>query len=160
KYKVLEFIGAGGMGKVYLCEHLILQRLVALKVLQLAAGQCGADSQTLIARFYREARAVAALDHPNIVRMFDVDRLGPSPFMVMEYVDGSNLSALVTNHGRLSPDRAAGYIQMAAAGLEHAHQAGLIHRDVKPSNILVDRSGVVKLLDLGLARFSRDVARN
>src|SRR5262249_38911136 len=79
---------------------------------------------------------------------------------VIEYVDGTNLHAMVDNHGRLSPERAANYVSMTAAGLEHAHRAGLIHRDVKPSNILLDRSGAVKLLDLGLARFSRDISKN
>jgi phosphate ABC transporter phosphate-binding protein len=160
KFKVLDFIGAGGMGKVYLCEHLILQRLVAVKVLQLASGEGKTDTQAVIGRFYREARAVAALDHPNVVRVFDVDRLGSSPFMVMEYVDGTNLHSLVANRGKLSPERAAAYIRMAAAGLEHAHQAGLIHRDVKPSNILLERTGMVKLLDLGLARFAQDPSKN
>jgi phosphate ABC transporter phosphate-binding protein len=159
KYKLLDYLGAGGMGKVYLCEHLILQRLVAIKLLQLGSGS-STEGQAVVARFYREARAVATVDHPNIVRVFDVDRMGESPFMVMEYVDGTNLHELVVRHGRLAPERAAAYTRMAAAGLEHAHCAGLIHRDIKPSNILLDRCGIVKLLDLGLARFSQDPSKN
>src|SRR5262245_1812744 len=159
KYKTFDFVGAGGMGKVYLCEHLILHRLVALKLLQLPAGP-GADAARSFDRFYREARAVAALNDPNIIRVFDVDRVGPNPFMVMEYADGTNLHDVVTRHGPLTPVRAADYVRQAGLGLQHAHEVGLVHRDVKPGNLLLDRSGTIKLLDLGLARFHQDPARN
>src|SRR5262249_7673851 len=158
--KLLEHLGTGGMGTVYLCEHLILQRLVAIKMVHLAADSDSSTGNVLVPRFHREARAVATLDHPNIVRVFDVDRLGDNPFMVMEYVDGTNLHALVSRRCQLTAERAAAYIRQAAAGLEHAHQAGLIHRDIKPSNILLDRHGAVKIVDLGLARFARDLTRN
>jgi phosphate ABC transporter phosphate-binding protein len=160
KYKVLDFIGSGGMGKVFLCEHLLLHRVVAIKLLQTPEGDESQSTQGIIERFYREARAVAALDHPNIVRVFDVDRAAGNPFMVMEYVDGSNLQQIVHEAGPLSAERAAHYIAQAAAGLEHADRCGLVHRDIKPGNILLDRTGVVKILDLGLARFSRDMSRN
>jgi serine/threonine protein kinase len=153
KYKLLDLLGSGGMGKVYLCEHLILHRLVAVKVLTLKAAPDSAARQGVIERFYREARAVAALDHRNIVRMFDADQTRGIPFMVMEYVDGVDLHKLVIENGPLEPGRAADFIRQAAEGLQHAHEAGLIHRDIKPSNLLLDRMGVVKLLDLGLARF-------
>src|SRR5262249_43550346 len=109
-----------------------------------------------VERFYLEARAVAALDHPNIVRAHDIDVEDTGRklhFIVLEYVDGTNLHDLVRKHGTLSPLRAAKYIQQAAQGLAHAHQAGLVHRDIKPGNLLLDRNGVVKLLDMGLARF-------
>ena len=159
KYKVLDFVGSGGMGQVYLCEHLILHRLVAVKVLQLAPGSA-TDAARAFDRFYREARAVAALNDPNIIRVFDVDRVGPNPFMVMEYADGTNLHDIVTRHGPLSPVRAAEYIRQAALGLQHAHDVGLVHRDIKPGNLLLDRSGTLKLLDLGLARFTHDPDRN
>jgi phosphate ABC transporter phosphate-binding protein len=161
KYKLLDFIGHGGMGKVFLCEHLLLHRLVAIKLLQLTPAEAGSDAAArTLERFYREARAVAALDHPNIVHLYDVDRAGPNPFMVMEYVDGNNLHAIVGDHGPLAPVRAAHYVAQAARGLHYAHQAGLIHRDVKPANLMLDRTGVVKILDLGLARFYQDPARN
>jgi phosphate ABC transporter phosphate-binding protein len=160
KYKILNYLGAGGMGKVYLCEHMILRRLVAVKLLRIPEGREGSSPTAAVERFYREARAVATLDHPNVVRVFDVDRKGSDPFMVIEYVDGSDLHALVREHGPLAPERAAHYVRQAAAGLASAHGAGLIHRDVKPSNVLVDRSGVVKILDLGLARFTQDVSKN
>ena len=152
KYVILDRIGAGGMGAVYLCEHLQLERQVALKVLP--ADQ--ADDAGALARFIREAQAVAALNHPHIVRAYDVDVEGKTYFLVMEYVDGVNLQDLVTRHGRLDPTRAAHYISQSAAGLQHAHQAGLVHRDIKPANLLLSRTGVVKVLDLGLARFFHD----
>ena len=138
KYKVLDFLGAGGMGKVYLCEHLILHRLVAVKLLQLPTGP-GNDAARSFDRFYREARAVAALNDPNIIRVFDVDRVGPSPFLVLEYVDGHNLHDIVSRHGPLAPARAAEYARQAALGLQHAHDVGLVHRDVKPGYLLLDR---------------------
>lgn len=161
KYKLLDFIGHGGMGKVFLCEHLLLHRLVAIKLLQLTPGESGSDaSNRTLERFYREARAVAALDDVNIVHLYDVDRAGRNPFMVMEHVDGNNLHAVVADHGPLDPARAAHYIAQAARGLQHAHDVGLIHRDVKPANLMLDRAGVVKILDLGLARFQQDPMRN
>ena len=159
KYKILDYIGAGGMGKVYLCEHLLLHRLVAVKLLHPGAST-GPDSARAFERFYREARAVAALNDPNIIRVFDVDRAGGSPFMVMEYADGSNLHEIVSRHGALDFHRAADYIRQAALGLQHAFDIGLVHRDIKPGNLILDRVGTVRVLDLGLARFSQDQSRN
>jgi serine/threonine protein kinase len=153
KYKVLERIGSGGMGSVYLCEHKLMRRRVAVKVLPTAK----ADDTSSLERFYREARAVAALDHVNIVRAYDIDQDDKLHFLVMEYVDGSSLQEMVKRAGPLDPIRAAHYISQAALGLQHAHEiAGLVHRDIKPGNILVDRGGTVKVLDMGLARFFHD----
>src|SRR3954470_21247217 len=152
KYKVLERLGSGGMGSVYLCEHKLMRRRVAVKVLPTAKA---ADPSSL-ERFYREARAVAALDHPNIVHAYDIDQDESLHFLVMEYVDGASLQQLVKRSGPLDPVRAAHYVQQTALGLEHAHAAGLVHRDIKPGNILVDRGGIVKVLDMGLARFFND----
>jgi serine/threonine protein kinase len=154
KYLILDRIGAGGMGAVYFCEHLQLERQVALKVLP--ADQ--AEDAAALARFHREAQVVAALNHPNIVRAYDVDAEGRTYFLVMEYVDGVDLQELVARRGRLDAARAACYIRQAAEGLQHAHQARLVHRDVKPANLLLSRSGVVKVLDLGLARFFHEDA--
>ena len=159
KYKVLEPIGAGGMGKVFLCEHLILHKLVAVKLLGTGAAKT-APPAGAVERFFREARAVAALDDKNILRVYDMDWAAGVPFMVMEYVDGADLHRLVSGAGPLSVAQACDYIRQAALGLQHAHEIGLVHRDVKPGNILVDRAGVVKILDLGLARFQLDTARN
>ncbi len=150
KYKVLERLGAGGMGSVYLCEHKLMRRRVAVKVLPTAK----AEDPAALERFYREARAVAQLDHPNIVRAYDIDQDDKLHFLVMEHIDGSSLQEIVKKTGPLDPVRAAHYIRQAALGLQHAHEAaGLVHRDIKPGNILVDRSGIVKILDMGLARF-------
>lgn len=153
KYRLMDLLGAGGMGKVYLCEHARMQRLVALKILptdRLGDPEC-------LERFEREARAAGMLDHPNLVRAFDLDRDGDLHFLVMEYVDGSSLHRVVAKTGPLSPARACHYIHQAAEGLQYAHAtAGLVHRDVKPGNILVDRAGTVKVLDMGLSRFLRE----
>ncbi len=156
KYKVLERLGSGGMGTVYLCEHKVMRRRVAIKVLPTAKA---ADASSL-ERFYREARAAAALDHPNIVHAYDIDQDETLHFLVMEYVDGASLQELVKRGGALTPVRAAHYIRQAALGLDHAHQQGLVHRDIKPGNILVDRGGTVKILDMGLARFFHDEEDN
>ena len=155
KYKVLDLVGEGGMGRVYLCEHLVLEKLVAVKVL--ALGDTPVPGA--LERFLREARAAAALDAPNIARTFDADFSPDGPFLVMEYVDGVNLHQLVAILGPLDVTRAAQYVRQAALGLQHAHERGLVHRDIKPGNLMVDRAGTVKLLDLGLARYF-DAPRN
>lgn len=149
KYKLMRLLGTGGMARVYLCQHVTLDRLVAVKFLPLEAGSNSQQTK----RFYREAKAVAALNHPNIVRVFDIDNADKLHFMVLEYVDGPNLHELVQEQGTLSPATAAQYIYQVAQGLQHAYEAGWVHRDIKPSNLLLDRGGVVKMLDLGLARF-------
>jgi serine/threonine protein kinase len=153
KYKILERLGSGGMGLVYLCEHKLMRRRVAVKVLPTSRSK----DPSALERFYREARAVAALDHPNIVRAYDIDQDGDVHFLVMEYIEGASLQEVVKSHEPLPVATAANYIYQAALGLQHAFQrAGLIHRDIKPDNILVDRRGVVKVLDMGLARFFHD----
>lgn len=149
KYKVLERLGVGGMGQVFLCEHKLMKRKVAVKVLPVAKSSDPASLQ----RFYREARAVAAVDHPNLVRAYDIDQDGDLHYLVMEYVDGINLHDLVRKFGTVDILRACHYIFGSVVGLHHAHEMGLVHRDIKPANILVDRTGVVKILDMGLARF-------
>jgi serine/threonine protein kinase len=153
KYKLLELIGVGGMGAVYLCEHMLMRRLVALKVLPIEKLSDPSHEE----RFYREARAVAALDHPNIVRAYDIDKFEQLHFLVMEYVDGTSLQEIVSRYmleKRLfDPLRAAHYIAQAALGLQHGHELGMVHRDIKPGNLLLDRHGCIKVLDMGLARF-------
>lgn len=150
KYRLLELIGAGGMGAVYLCEHTLMKRLVALKVLPVEKLEGDASN---LERFHREARAVAALDHPNIVRAYDIDQHEKLHFLVMEYVDGNSLQEIVARHGPMDPIRAAHYTAQAAVGIQHAHELGMVHRDIKPGNLLLDRTGVIKVLDMGLARF-------
>lgn len=150
KYKLLGHLGTGGMSSVYLAEHVLMRRRVAIKVLP----QKRVNDSSYLQRFYREARAAAALNHPNIVLAHDVDHDGGNHFLVMEYVEGSDLQVMVKRDGPLDYVQAANYIYQAAKGLEHAHRSGLIHRDMKPANLLVDQRGTVKVLDLGLARFS------
>jgi serine/threonine protein kinase len=148
KYLVLERIGYGGCSAVFLAHHVAIGRPVALKVLPPNHAQ----NPEALARFYREARAAAMLDHPNIADIYDVQFADNIHLLVMEYIYGPDLQDLVRKVGPLSPARAADYIRQAAAGLQHAHEAGLVHRDIKPGNLLVDRSGTVKILDLGLVR--------
>jgi serine/threonine-protein kinase len=150
KYKLLGLLGTGGMSSVYLAEHMLMQRQVAIKILP---RQKVGDSSYL-ARFRREAQAVAALDHRNIVRAYDIDNEGNTHYLVMEYVAGRDLNTIVKNDGPLDFDTAADFIRQAAEGLQHAHEANLIHRDIKPANLLVDPRGTVKILDMGLARFT------
>jgi serine/threonine protein kinase len=153
KYKVLERLGGGGMGQVFLCEHKLMRRRVAIKVLPSAR----AEDPASLERFYREARAAAALDHPNLVRAYDIDQDESLHFLVLEYVDGSSFQDIVKKTGPLDPIRACHYVYQAALGLQYAYEvAGLVHRDIKPGNILVDRTGTVKILDVGLARFFQD----
>jgi eukaryotic-like serine/threonine-protein kinase len=149
KYKLLQLLGVGGMGKVYLCEHIRLKRLVALKVLTLDPKK----DASAVERFSREAVAAANLKSPHIVRAHDIDQDGALHYFVMEYVDGSSLQEIVKKHGPLEIPRACHYISQAAVGLQHAHEAGWVHRDIKPGNLLLDRAGTVKILDMGLARF-------
>ncbi len=151
-YKLLDHLGTGGMSRVYLAEHVLMQRRVAIKVLP----KDRVDDSSYLKRFHREAQAAAALDHRNIVRAYDVDNEGTTHYLVMEYVEGRDLQRIVHDDGPLPYPKAAEYLRQAAEGLAHAHSAGLIHRDIKPANLLIDSHGVVKLLDLGLARFTAD----
>lgn len=150
KYRVLDLLGAGGAGGVFLCEHMEMKRRVAVKMIP-----PGRLNEELLRRFQREA-AMGSLVHPNLVHALDCDHDGPLYFLVMEFVDGIDLLRLVTLHGPLDFGRAVNYIAQAAEGLEFAHKAGWIHRDVKPSNLLVDRKGRVRITDMGVARLTAD----
>ncbi len=150
KYKLLNHIGTGGMGSVYLAEHQVMRHRVAIKLLpsHLAA------QTSYIERFHQEARAAAALTHPNIIRAYDVDQHENFHYLVMEFVDGTDIQGIVSRSGPLPYETAANYTRQAADGLAYAHRMGLIHRDIKPANLLVDNEGTVKILDMGLARFT------
>ena len=149
---MLERLGFGGTGTVYLCEHMMVRRKVAVKVLPATK----ADNPAALGRFYREARAAGVLDHPNLVKCHDIDQDGDLHFLVMDFVDGSSLQTIITKFGPMPVAAATHCIKQAAQGLQHAHEGGLIHRDVKPANILLDRAGTIRVLDLGLARFFND----
>jgi len=147
-YVLLDKIGEGGFGSVFKARHRRMQRVVALKVL---LPELMRDGHAL-ERFQREVQAAAKLSHPNIVTAYDADEARGMHFLAMEFVDGPDLGRLVKKEGALPPERALHYVVQAAGGLAHAHAAGIVHRDVKPSNLLLDKSGVVKVSDLGLAR--------
>ncbi len=147
KYKLLGHIGSGGMSSVYLAEHTRMHDKRAIKVLP----RTRVKDATYLARFQLEAKAIASLNHPNIVSAFDIDNDGDTHYIVMEYIDGVDLQVLVRRDGPLDPGTAAQLLAQAADGLAHAHQRGVIHRDVKPANLLIDSDGRIRLLDMGLA---------
>ena len=152
KYRILGVLGRGGMGVVYKAQHRFMDRLLALKVVRRSLT----SHPTAIERFKLEGRAAARLSHPNIVTAYDCEELGDCYFLAMEYVPGISLDRLVASQGRLSVARACSLMAQVARGLEHAHQQGMIHRDIKPQNLLVTRDGAVKILDFGLARFASE----
>jgi len=156
-YRLLRPLGKGGMGAVFLARHEMMRRQCALKVLPHTSAR---EGTSVLERFYVEAQAVAALDHPNIVRAYDVNKEKKDNkevhYLVMEFVDGQDVQVLVNERGPLDYITAADYIRQTANGLAHAHENRLVHRDIKPANLLVDTKGVVKILDLGLARLTHD----
>ncbi|MBI3410242.1 MAG: serine/threonine protein kinase [Planctomycetes bacterium] len=152
QYRLMEQIGKGGTGVVFLAEHRSLKRRAAIKVLPVGRTT---EKETL-ERFYREARAVAILDHDNIVRAFDINHEGNIHYLVMEYVEGESLQKYVEKNGAMPFPEACRMVIQVAQGLQHAHTCGLIHRDIKPANLLLDRTGIVKILDMGLVLFFED----
>lgn len=150
-YRILDALGHGGMGWVFKCEHSLLGRIEAIKVLPKAKS-----NPASVASFLREIRAQAQLNHPNLVHLTYADADGETYFLVTEYVPGTDLRKLVRHHGPLSMNEAALIVSQAAQGLAHAHSRGLVHRDVKPGNLLITPEGQTKLADLGLAFFYDD----
>ena len=155
-YVVLDKIGEGGMGVVLKARHQRMDRIVAVKVLPKEALK----SPDAVDRFYREVKAAGRLSHPNIVTAHDAGEHEGTHYFVMEYVEGQDLAHLGIERGPLPVDEAVGYIAQAARGLEYAHSQGIVHRDIKPANLLVDASGTVKILDMGLARFEQGLEDN
>ncbi|MGH2677125.1 MAG: protein kinase domain-containing protein, partial [Actinomycetota bacterium] len=151
RYEVVRAIGWGGMAEVYLASDRFLGRRVAVKVIR----QRFAEDDRFVARFRREARAAASLGHPNVVAVHDVGVHQGSPFLVMEYVPGRTLTELVRDNGPLPPDRVCEIGEGVAQALGAAHAAGIVHRDVKPGNVMVTADGRVKVLDFGIARALR-----
>jgi formylglycine-generating enzyme required for sulfatase activity/serine/threonine protein kinase len=154
EYAVVDLLGEGGMGQVFKARHRSMDRIVALKVLAKAA----VGSPDAVKRFQREVKAAAKLIHPNIVTAFDASRHDGTHYLVMEFVPGSDLSAVVKKQGPLPIAQAVNYTIQAARGLAFAHSKGVVHRDIKPANLLVDGEGVVKILDMGLARLELEGA--
>jgi len=147
RYEVIRAIGEGGMGRVLLARDPNVGRLVAIKQVR---GDFESDDSRK--RFWREARAAGRLRHPNIVTIYDVDELDGEPFMVMEYVPGRTLADLIARREAGTLERRLELIESLCAGLAAAHAASVVHRDVKPSNVMVDEHGVLKILDFGIAR--------
>lgn len=148
RYRLLDKLGEGGMAEVWRARDTALGRIVALKVLR---PQYSSDPDFL-ARFRREAQAAANLSHPNIVNVFDIGQAGDRHYIVMEFVDGQDLKALIRRAAPLPVDRALDLMTQVAEAVAHAHRAGIIHRDLKPQNILVTKDGRVKVTDFGIAR--------
>jgi len=146
RYLILEKLGSGSMGRVYKSQHRMMDRPVALKIIAPEIS----NNERVVARFQREIRMVGKLDHPNVVRAFDADRERGLLYIAMEYVAGYSLGQRLRNDGPIPPIELVGHAAQAARGLHHAHERSIVHRDVKPSNLMVANDGCVKVLDLGL----------
>jgi WD40 repeat protein len=160
RYRILRLLGQGGMGAVYQAQHLMMNRLVAIK----AISREWLMQPEAISRFRREVQAAAQLHHPNIVTAYDAEQSENLHYLVMEYVEGTDLAQLVEERGPLPVQEVCEYIRQAALGLQHAHEHGMIHRDIKPHNLMLTKAGpkaipTVKILDFGLARFARETDR-
>ena len=147
KYDILRVLGKGGMGTVYLGRDADLDRSVAIKVLRNPLSD-----EELLQRFLREARAAANLRHENIITIYEVGQHDRQPFMAMEYVDGPSLGQVITARDPLPLERRLAYLEQICAGLHHAHREGIVHRDIKPPNLMVDRGNVIRIVDFGIAR--------
>ena len=147
RYEIIEKLGGGGMAVVYKGRDTILNRLVTIKVLR----QEFTSDEEFVKRFRSEAQAVASLSHPNIVSIYDVGRVDDVDYLVMEYIEGDNLKTLIKQKGPLLPAKAALYAMQIGLALEHAHENHIVHRDVKPQNILITKDGRAKLTDFGIA---------
>ncbi|HQU41788.1 MAG TPA: serine/threonine-protein kinase [Pirellulales bacterium] len=148
EYELLEPIGRGAIGEVYKAVHRRLRRIVAIKVVNAAAS-----SQEALGRFQREVKLAGMLSHPNIVAALDANESGGHHYLVMDYVAGQDLAALLSQHGPMPLEQALDVVLQAARGLEYAHAQGVVHRNIKPGNLLLSIDGVVKVLDMGLARY-------
>ncbi len=151
-YEILGRIGRGGMGAVFRARQINMDRVIALKILPPSL----AKQPTFIDRFMREARASAKLNHPNIVNGIDVGQQGGLYYFAMEYIEGSSLKSVIDKEERLPEERAVEITREIALALEHAHTHGILHRDIKPDNILIDKNGTAKLCDLGLAHLATE----
>ncbi|MDF1745713.1 MAG: protein kinase [Gimesia sp.] len=151
RYQIIKRLGAGGMGTVYLAQHRVMGRTVALKVINDRLLQ----NEAFVKRFRLEIETAARLSHRNIVTAYDAVQLEDLHFFVMEYVEGMDLQSMVISQGRLSVQEASDYILQTALGLQHAHEGKMVHRDIKPQNLMCTPDGIIKILDFGLARLMR-----
>jgi serine/threonine-protein kinase len=150
RYEIVAELGKGAMGTVYKANDPLLERTVALKTINVAVS--AEEMAEYEARFYQEAKAAGGLNHPNIVTIYDVGKTGTLPYLAMEYLEGSELNAMLRQSKPLAPAHAVEIAAQVADGLAYAHERGVVHRDVKPANIMVVRGGLVKIADFGVAR--------
>jgi serine/threonine protein kinase len=151
-FVLLDILGEGGMGRVFKARQRSLNRLVALKVIR--PGRLNTPAAQ--SRFRREVEVIARLDHLHIVHAYDADEVNGIYFLAMEYIDGTDLARLA-KQGPLPTPLSCDYIRQAALGLQHAYERGMVHRDIKPTNLMLTRVGVIKILDLGLAHLASEV---
>ncbi len=156
RYEVLDLLGAGGMGVVFKARHLLMDRIVALKVIHRHLT----SRPDLVERFRQEVQAAARLSHPNIVTAYDAEQVESLHVLVMEYVEGRTLDRILAERGPLPPEEVCEYMRQAALGLQQAFEMGLVHRDIKPHNLMLTPRGVVKVLDFGLARLDHETAED
>ncbi|MDW8373963.1 MAG: serine/threonine-protein kinase, partial [Planctomycetota bacterium] len=154
-YQVIAELGRGGMGAVYKAFEPELNRHVAIKVMSEAL----AHDPVVVERFLREARAMAALSDPHIIQIYTIGTEEGQPYFAMEYIEGESLSAKLKREGRLAPAEALSILHQTAAGLASAHDRGVVHRDIKPGNLMITRRGLVKIADFGIALSTRDLSR-
>jgi len=147
RYRIVALAGRGGMGEVYRAEDLRLSQLVAIKFLPSSLSEDAAS----LARFHSEVRIARQVSHPNVCRVFDIGDADGTPFLTMEYIDGEDLASVVRRIGRLSPDKATEIARQICAGMAAAHERGVIHRDMKPANVMLDGAGKIRITDFGLA---------
>ncbi|MCA9054905.1 MAG: serine/threonine protein kinase, partial [Planctomycetaceae bacterium] len=148
KYQIERRLGAGGMGAVFLAHDTDLKRTVALKVLP----KDRKENPTLVKRFKAEAQAVAQLQHPNVVSIFETGEIQGFPYLALEFVDGQDLQTRIEKRGPLPPKRSLKIMRQVVDALQHAYEKNIVHRDIKPSNLLVQPDGTAKITDFGLAR--------
>lgn len=150
RYEIIDLIAKGGMGEVFRAKHRMMDRTVAVKVIKDEFTR----NPEAVERFHREVKTAAHLSHRNVVTAYDAEQADGVHFLVMEYVDGENLADLVKDSGRLTVGQACNYAQQVALGMQHAHGEGMVHRDMKPHNLMLTKDGTVKILDFGLSSLS------
>jgi serine/threonine-protein kinase len=153
QYRIIEKIGQGGMGVIYKAEHTTLEQIVAIKALPSTFG----SNSDICERFIREAKIQAKLSHPNVVNILNFLEHEGNNYIVMEYVDGETLEAIIRTTGLIPPDRCIAILRQVLDGIGYAHSQGVIHRDIKPSNIMITRQGIVKITDFGIAKIAGDL---
>ena len=155
RYELLKLIGSGGMANVFEAKDLLEDKIVAIKVLK----EEYLTNDEFVRRFRNESKVIAVLDHPNIVQVYDVNFTGAEQYIVMEYIDGITLKQYITHQGHLRWKDSVHFVTQILRALSHAHERGVIHRDIKSQNIMLLRDGTIKVMDFGIARFAREDIR-